>query len=151
MRRFGGGRSRPEPRNLDACTAARSPMSGHDEPVIKYLGSKKRLGSLSSAGSPSEPAHAPASTCSPGRPGSRGASSTWARSSPPSTLPVTRRSSRALRSSLMASRSIVGELERVIALLDGLPGRPGYVTETFCEQSRFFQPHNGARIDAIRE
>jgi adenine-specific DNA-methyltransferase len=31
------------------------------------------------------------------------------------------------------------------------PGRPGYFTETFCERSRFFQPHNGARIDAIRD
>ena len=26
----------------------------------------------------------------------------------------------------------------------------GYFTETFCVQSRFFQPHNGMRIDAIR-
>ena len=25
------------------------------------------------------------------------------------------------------------------------------MTATFCEQSRFFQPHNGARIDAIRD
>jgi adenine-specific DNA-methyltransferase len=32
-----------------------------------------------------------------------------------------------------------------------LPGRAGYFTETFCEKSRFFQPRNGARIDAIRE
>lgn len=32
-----------------------------------------------------------------------------------------------------------------------LPGQPGYVTETFCERSKFFQPKNGARIDAIRE
>ena len=30
------------------------------------------------------------------------------------------------------------------------PARPGYVTETFCEQARFFSPDNGARIDAIR-
>jgi adenine-specific DNA-methyltransferase len=30
-------------------------------------------------------------------------------------------------------------------------GTPGYFTETFCEKSRFFQPKNGARIDAIRE
>ena len=37
-----------------------------------------------------------------------------------------------------------------IARLNGLPGRPGYVTRTFCEQARYFQPHNGARIDAIR-
>jgi adenine-specific DNA-methyltransferase len=44
-----------------------------------------------------------------------------------------------------------GGLEKVIAHLDALAGRPGYVTSTFCEQSRFFQPHNGARIDAIRE
>ncbi len=34
--------------------------------------------------------------------------------------------------------------------LGRLPGEPGYVTRTFCEQSRYFQPHNGARIDAIR-
>jgi len=27
----------------------------------------------------------------------------------------------------------------------------GYVTETFCQRSRFFQPHNGRRIDAMRE
>jgi adenine-specific DNA-methyltransferase len=32
-----------------------------------------------------------------------------------------------------------------------LSGRPGYCTETFCERARFFQPKNGARIDAIRE
>lgn len=32
-----------------------------------------------------------------------------------------------------------------------LPGKPGYFTHTFCEASRYFQPKNGARIDAIRE
>lgn len=31
------------------------------------------------------------------------------------------------------------------------PPRAGYFTETFCVRSRFFQPHNGARIDAIRD
>ncbi len=35
--------------------------------------------------------------------------------------------------------------------LNALPGKPGYVTETFCTESRYFQPHNGARIDAIRD
>ena len=40
---------------------------------------------------------------------------------------------------------------RLIAEFNSLPGRPGYFTETFCEKSRFFQPKNGARIDAIRE
>lgn len=43
------------------------------------------------------------------------------------------------------------ELDAAIAHLNSLPGRPGYVTETFCERSRFFQPHNGERIDAIRD
>ena len=41
-------------------------------------------------------------------------------------------------------------LRREIARLNALPRKPGYVTRTFCEQSRYFQPHNGARIDAIR-
>lgn len=35
--------------------------------------------------------------------------------------------------------------------LNALPGEPGYITKTFCETARFFQPHNGARIDAIRK
>lgn len=43
------------------------------------------------------------------------------------------------------------ELTAELARLDALPGRPGYFTETFCERSRFFQPRNGARVDAIRD
>ena len=39
----------------------------------------------------------------------------------------------------------------LIAEFNALPGKPGYFTETFCERSRFFQPKNGARVDAIRE
>jgi len=35
--------------------------------------------------------------------------------------------------------------------LSELPGHPGYFTETFCVKSRFFQPKNGQRVDAIRE
>jgi adenine-specific DNA-methyltransferase len=45
----------------------------------------------------------------------------------------------------------LAELDDELARLQALPGRPGYFTETFCERSRFFQPHNGARVDAIRE
>ncbi len=41
-------------------------------------------------------------------------------------------------------------LERAVAELNAVPGCRGYVTETFCERSRFFQPANGARIDAVR-
>ncbi len=40
---------------------------------------------------------------------------------------------------------------RLVAELQATPPRPGYFTETFCERSRFFQPKNGARIDAIRD
>ncbi|MET3961128.1 adenine-specific DNA-methyltransferase [Marmoricola sp. OAE513] len=43
------------------------------------------------------------------------------------------------------------ELDDALARLAALPGRAGYFTETFCIQSRFFQPHNGARVDAIRD
>jgi adenine-specific DNA-methyltransferase len=44
----------------------------------------------------------------------------------------------------------VDALSRELARLDALPGRPGYVTEVFCRQARYFQPANGERIDAIR-
>jgi adenine-specific DNA-methyltransferase len=43
------------------------------------------------------------------------------------------------------------ELDDALARLNALPGRPGYFTATFCEQSRFFQPKNGARVDAVRD
>ncbi|MBM4022859.1 MAG: DNA methyltransferase [Planctomycetes bacterium] len=46
---------------------------------------------------------------------------------------------------------VLGDAERLLAELDALPGREGWFTETFCRRSRFFQPKNGARIDAIRE
>jgi adenine-specific DNA-methyltransferase len=51
-----------------------------------------------------------------------------------------------------ADREEVGrDAERLVAELGRLPGRPGYFTETFCLRSRFFQPRNGERIDAIRD
>ena len=42
-------------------------------------------------------------------------------------------------------------LAEAVAHLQALPGEPGYVTETFCVRSRFFQPFNGERIDAVRQ
>ena len=45
------------------------------------------------------------------------------------------------------------DASRIAALLEhlaSLPGEDGYVTETFCHRARYFQPHNGRRIDAIR-
>lgn len=46
------------------------------------------------------------------------------------------------------------QLDRAVKLLEELrrvKPEPGYFTDTFCVQSRFFQPKNGAKIDAIRE
>lgn len=50
-----------------------------------------------------------------------------------------------------ASRIGRADLNAALTQLNSLPGRPGYFTETFCQRSRFFQPDNGARIDAIRD
>ncbi len=49
------------------------------------------------------------------------------------------------------SEDVRARAESLIRELNALPGQPGYFTETFCERSRFFQPKNGARVDAIRE
>jgi adenine-specific DNA-methyltransferase len=43
------------------------------------------------------------------------------------------------------------ELDHELERLAALPGERGYFTRTFCEESRFFQPKNGARVDAIRD
>jgi adenine-specific DNA-methyltransferase len=42
-------------------------------------------------------------------------------------------------------------LAGILARLDALEGRAGYFTETFCTSSRYLQPENGARVDAIRD
>jgi adenine-specific DNA-methyltransferase len=41
-------------------------------------------------------------------------------------------------------------LRRLLAELMALPPVHGYITHTFCEESRYFQPFNGVRMDAIR-
>ncbi len=43
------------------------------------------------------------------------------------------------------------DFDHLIEHFNGLPGRPGFFTEFYCLQARFFHPDNGARIDAIRE
>jgi len=44
-----------------------------------------------------------------------------------------------------------GDATRLVKEFNRLKGSPGYFTETFCVKSRFFQPKNGERVDAIRE
>ena len=43
------------------------------------------------------------------------------------------------------------ELAEALQDLRRVTPRPGYFTETFCERARYFQPKNGARIDAMRD
>lgn len=46
---------------------------------------------------------------------------------------------------------VLADAERLVAEFNGLSGRPGWFTETYSLRSRFFQPRNGARVDAIRD
>ena len=45
----------------------------------------------------------------------------------------------------------IKDVEKLVAELNQLKGTDGYFTETFCRKSRFFQPFNGEKVDAIRE
>ena len=49
------------------------------------------------------------------------------------------------------AEDVLADAVRLVDEFNRLPGLAGYVTETFCRRSRFFQPKNGERIDAIRE
>lgn len=39
----------------------------------------------------------------------------------------------------------------LIAALNALPPRAGWFTQTYCVDSRYLQPHNGEKVDAVRE
>lgn len=43
------------------------------------------------------------------------------------------------------------KIEELLPEMNALPSKEGYFTETFCRQSMFFQPHNGMRVDAMRD
>ncbi len=43
------------------------------------------------------------------------------------------------------------QAEMLVNEFNAIKGEPGYFTDTFCVQSRYFQPKNGERVDAIRE
>ncbi len=50
-----------------------------------------------------------------------------------------------------AATTDLGALRAAVTHLNAVPGKPGYVTEMFSHQARYFQPHNAARIDAVRD
>jgi len=52
---------------------------------------------------------------------------------------------------VQADVSIAKEAEPLLNTLQTLPPKPGYFTQNFCQDSRFFRPENGALIDAMRE
>lgn len=45
----------------------------------------------------------------------------------------------------------VDAASQLVREFNSLPGCAGYFTDTFCVRSRYFQPKNGERIDAIRD
>lgn len=49
------------------------------------------------------------------------------------------------------AEDVLHDARLLVDEFNALPGAAGYFTETFCIRSRFFQPKNGARVDAIRE
>lgn len=49
------------------------------------------------------------------------------------------------------AEDVLGAASKLVREFNALPGSPGWFTETYCVKSRFFQPKNGERIDAIRE
>lgn len=49
------------------------------------------------------------------------------------------------------AEDVLDDARKLVKEFNSIKGSPGYFTETFCVKSRFFQPKNGERIDAIRE
>ena len=49
------------------------------------------------------------------------------------------------------ARRWIAKAERLIPELNAVAPRAGWFTHTFCERSRYLQPENGARVDAIRD
>lgn len=49
------------------------------------------------------------------------------------------------------AEDVLEDASKLVREFNALKGSPGYFTDTFCVRSRFFQPKNGERVDAIRE
>ena len=118
--------------------------------MIKYLGSKRRLvpvlGSLFEASGAETALDLFSGT-------TRVAQEFKRRGGLVTTLDSARYSDVLARTYVVADRTddLMGEVQEAIARLASLPGVEGYFTKTFCLESRFFQPENGMKVDAIRE
>lgn len=49
------------------------------------------------------------------------------------------------------AENVLTDAKKLVDEFNVIKGAPGYFTDTFCVKSRFFQPRNGERVDAIRE
>lgn len=52
---------------------------------------------------------------------------------------------------VQADDSLAEEAKAHLKALESIAPKPGYFTQQFCQNSRFFQPENGAKVDAMRE
>jgi adenine-specific DNA-methyltransferase len=118
--------------------------------VIKYLGSKRRLvpvlGEMFGALAPRTALDLFTGTTRVAQELKRRGAEVWAVD--------TARYSEVLAQTYVATDGAAvqhEDLTEVLAELAALPGHRGYFTETFCEASRFVQPQNGMRVDAIRD
>jgi adenine-specific DNA-methyltransferase len=138
------------------CKALESPhrafvRSGeHNGAVIKYLGSKRRLlpvlGALARQIRASTALDLFTGTTRVAQEFKRQRASVWALDSA--------RYSKVLADCYIATdaRNVdTDHLQQAVDYLNTLSGYEGYFTQTFCKQARYFQPHNGRRIDAIRD
>jgi len=118
--------------------------------VIKYLGSKRRLVPVLSAMVQATRAR---TTLDLFTGTTRVAQAMKALGTEVTAVDVARYSEMFARCYIETDADAIDERELTDALgkLESLSPRPGYVTETFCVRSRFFQPFNGERIDAIRD
>lgn len=131
---------------------APEPRLNETRPVIKYLGSKRRL-------VPALTVLAEAAGARTGLDlftGTTRVAQAWKRLGIEMTAIDSARFAHVLARCYVATDPaarprLVEEGIRTVDRLNALPGRPGYVTETFCQASRYFRPENGARIDAIRD
>src|SRR6185437_13710490 len=128
----------------------RPPPTPDDRAVIKYLGSKRRLvpvlGELLARAGATTAMDLFTGTTRVAQEFKRRGAEVWAVDSAAY--------SRAFAECYIASDAENvdrAELEAAIEHLEAVPGVDGYVTETFCRRSRYFQPFNGMRIDAIRD
>ncbi len=123
-----------------------------DVPVIKYLGSKRRL-------VPVLTVLAQASGARTGLDlfcGTTRVAQAWKRLGIRVTAVDSARCAHVLARCYVAtdpeaSPGLAAEVVDAVDRLNAVVGRRGYVTATFCEASRYFRPENGARIDAVRD